>query len=46
MSNDTYFVDIWFSGVKTAKEEMAEGVDFCGLAKTIHKGFFYLHYES
>ena len=33
-SNDTYFSDSWFSGVETA-----EGVDYCELAKTIHKGF-------
>ena len=38
-SNDTHFSDIWFSGVKTAGEVMAEGVDHCGPAKTIHKGF-------
>ena len=40
MSNDTYFSDIWFSGAKTVEEVMAEGADYCGLAKTIHKGFF------
>ena len=38
-SNDTYFSGIWFSGVKTAKGGVAEGVDYCGPAKTIHKGF-------
>ena len=38
-SKDTYFSGIWFSGVKTAKGEMAEGVDYCGPAKTSHKGF-------
>ena len=36
--NDTYFSDSWFSGVKTAEEVMTEGVDYCGLAKTSHKG--------
>ena len=39
MSNDTYFSDIWFSGVKTAEEEMDEGVDYYGPTKTSHKGF-------
>ena len=38
-SNDIYFVDIWFSGVKSAKEVMAAGVSYCGLVKTSHKGF-------
>ena len=37
--NETYFDDIWFSGVKTAKEAMAEGVDYCGLAKMRHNVF-------
>ena len=27
-SDDTYFADIWFSGVETAEEAMAEGVDY------------------
>ena len=38
-SNDTYFDDIWFSSVKTANEAMDTGLDYCGPAKTIHKGF-------
>ena len=38
-SNETYFVDSCFSGVKTVDEVMAEGVEFCGPVKTIHKGF-------
>ena len=38
-SNDTYFSGIWFSGLKTAKEEMTEGVDYCGPEKMSHKGF-------
>ena len=38
-SNDTYFADSWFSGVKTSEEVMAAVVDYCGPAKTIHKGF-------
>ena len=37
--NDTLFADTWFSRVKTAEEEMAEGVDYCGPVKTIHKLF-------
>ena len=39
-SNDTYFVDLWFSGVKAADEAMAEGVDYCGPVKMSHKGFY------
>ena len=38
-SNETYFSDSWFSGVKMAEEAMAKGVQYCGLSKTIHKGF-------
>ena len=36
-SNVTHFSNRWFSGVKTADEAMAEGVDHCGPVKTIHK---------
>ena len=39
-SNDTYFSDRWFSGVKMAEEAMAEGVDYYRLVKTSHKGFY------
>ena len=45
-SNDTYFYEIWFNGVKTAEEAMDLGVNFCGLAKKGHKGFVYLHQKS
>ena len=38
-SNDTHFSDSWFSGVETDQDAMAAGVDSCGTAKTIHKGF-------
>ena len=38
-SNDNYFSDSWFSGVKTAEEAMAKGVDYFGPVNTIHKGF-------
>ena len=38
-SNDTYFADSWFSYVKTAENMAAVGGDYCGLAKTSHKGF-------
>ena len=38
-SNDTYFVDLWFSGVKAADEAMPEGVDYCGTVKVSHKVF-------
>ena len=40
-SRNTYFSDIWFSGVKTAEEAVSEVVDHCGTVKTIH-GFFCL----
>ena len=39
-SNDTYFADSWFSGLKTVDEVMAEGVYYCGPVKTIHNIFF------
>ena len=38
-SNDTFFDDICFSGVKIAEEAMAEGGDYCWTVKTSHKGF-------
>ena len=38
-SNETYFSDSWFSGVKIYEEAVSEGVDYSGLAKTSHKGF-------
>ena len=38
-SNDTYFSDSWFSGVKTSEEEIYKEVDHCGTVKTSHKGF-------
>ena len=38
-SNNTYFSDIWFSGVKTSQEAMSEGVDYCRPVKKIHKDF-------
>ena len=37
-SNDTYFTDNWFSGVKTAEKAMAAGVDYCRPVETSHKG--------
>ena len=39
VSNDTYFSGIWFSGLQTAEELMAEGLDYCGAVRTIHNGF-------
>ena len=45
MSNDTYFFDIWFGRVKTAEQAIAEGVDYCGLLKTSHRGFFLAKFE-
>ena len=38
-SNETYFADNWYSSIKTAKEEMAAGVDYCRQVKTSHKVF-------
>ena len=38
-SNKTYFSNSWFSSVKTAEEMAAAGVNYCGPAKTSHKGF-------
>ena len=38
-SNDTYFADSSFSSVETTEEMKAAGVHYCGLVKTIHKGF-------
>ena len=40
ISNDTYFYDSWFSFVDTAEDIVDAGVDYCGLVKTSHKGFF------
>ena len=37
-SNETYFADIWFSGVKMAEEAMHFGVDYCKPVKMSHKG--------
>ena len=37
--NYTYFSGSWFSGLKTAEDVIAEGVDYCGPVKTSHKGF-------
>ena len=39
LSNDTFFADRWFSGVKTAEKVMVEGVYYCGSMNTIHKRF-------
>ena len=36
-SNDTFFYDRWFIRVKTAGEENAQVVDYCGPLKTSHK---------
>ena len=38
-SKYTFLCDSWFSGVRTAEEDMAEGVDYCGPVNTCHKGF-------
>ena len=39
ISNETNFSDIWFSGVKTAEEEMDEVVHYCWSVKRLYKGF-------
>ena len=39
ISNYTYFADSWLSSVKPDEEMAAVVVDYCGLVKTIHKGF-------
>ena len=36
---DTYFDDIWFSGVKKSEEEDEEGLYYCCPVNIIHKGF-------
>ena len=36
---NTYFYDIWLSGVKTDEEDITEGEYYCGLVKKIHKRF-------
>ena len=38
-SNYTYFSDSWFSGVTTAEEALAKGVNYYGPVKNIEKGF-------
>ena len=38
-SNETYFADSWFIGVKTVDEAMDQGVNYCGHVKSSHKGF-------
>ena len=39
ISNYTQFSDWWFIGLRTAEEEIYEGVDYCGPMKTIQKRF-------
>ena len=38
-SNDNFFSDRWFSGLKAADDENEEGVDYCKPIKTIQKVF-------
>ena len=38
-SNVTYFASIWFSEMKMAEDTMADGLYYCGPAKTSHNGF-------
>ena len=38
-SNETYFYDRWFSGVKNSDKAMALGVDYCRPVKSTHEGF-------
>ena len=39
-TNDTYFVDSWFSSVKTSEEVMTAGFYYYGTVNTSHKGSF------
>ena len=39
ISNNNYFVDSWFSYVKTSEEMAAAGVGYCRPTKTSHKSF-------
>ena len=38
-SNDTLFLNIWFSGVKITEDENIDRVAYCGPVKTIYKVF-------
>ena len=38
-SNETFFTDIWFSGVKTVEDTNTDGVVYCGRLKTNNKRF-------
>ena len=40
LSNKSLFSYTWFRIFKTVDKENTEGVDYCGSAKTSHKGFF------
>ena len=42
----TYFAGISCNGVKTAKEAMSEGVNYCSLVNTSYKVFPQLHFKS
>ena len=38
-SNDNFFADIYFIGVKKEEDTMSEDVDYCGSAKKSHEVF-------
>ena len=40
MSNETFFDNIWFSGVNPVGNCIKEGVYYCGPVNTSHKGFW------
>ena len=40
-SNETYFSNSWFSGVKTSEEAMDEGVDYFGPLNMIEYSIVY-----
>ena len=40
LSNETYFAEIWFSGVKTTDEAISEGGGYCEPVQMINKGNF------
>ena len=45
-SNENYFSDIWFIGLKNDEGKTNERVDCCRLVKTSNKGFDYLRSKS
>ena len=46
LSYNALSFDSWFSWLITAEEAITEGVDYCGLVKISHKGFFLGAFEK